>query len=108
MAVAECGIRENLAKYYDQKSAPARMERVGGEAGQTPTLLTKSRRGWIEADGPSVSAGREIGSTDFLHSRASKLSSFMPRPQTGNCQKELTASSGASDFAISGGAYLCP
>jgi hypothetical protein len=24
MAVAECGIRENLAKYYGQKSAPAR------------------------------------------------------------------------------------
>jgi hypothetical protein len=25
MAVAECGIRENLAQYYSQKSAPARL-----------------------------------------------------------------------------------
>ena len=25
MAVAECAIRENLAKYYGQKSAPARL-----------------------------------------------------------------------------------
>ena len=25
MAVAECGICENLAKYYGQKSAPARL-----------------------------------------------------------------------------------
>jgi 4a-hydroxytetrahydrobiopterin dehydratase len=32
------------------------------------------------------------------HSRASKLSSFMRRPQTGNCRRKLTASSGASDF----------
>jgi len=40
MAVAECGIRKNLAKYHGQKSAPA-----GGEAGQTPILLAKSRRG---------------------------------------------------------------
>src|SRR6201993_3978970 len=45
MAVAECGIRENLAKYYGQKSAPARLQGVGGEAGQTPILLAKSRRG---------------------------------------------------------------
>jgi 4a-hydroxytetrahydrobiopterin dehydratase len=34
-------------------------------------------------------------------SRASKLSSFTHRPQTGNCQRKLTASSGASGFAIS-------
>ena len=43
MAVAECGIRENLAEYYDQKSAPARLERVGGEAGQTPIFFTQAR-----------------------------------------------------------------
>ena len=36
------------------------------------------------------------------HSRASKLSSFMHRPQTGNCRRKLTASSGAFNFAISG------
>src|SRR6266581_4369150 len=47
MAVAECGIRENLAKYYGQKSAPARLQGVGGEAGQTSILLTKSWRGGI-------------------------------------------------------------
>ena len=39
------GIRENLAKCYGQKSAPAPLQGVGGEAGQTPILLTKSRRG---------------------------------------------------------------
>ena len=43
MAVAECGIRENLAKYYGQKSAPARLEGVGGEAGQTPIFFTQAR-----------------------------------------------------------------
>src|SRR5215468_5513521 len=43
MAVAECGIRENLAKYYGQKSAPARLEGVGGEAGQTPIFFTQTR-----------------------------------------------------------------
>src|SRR5262249_25174298 len=43
MAVAECGIRENLAEYYGQKSAPARLERVGGEAGQTPIFFTQAR-----------------------------------------------------------------
>src|SRR6516164_4225474 len=48
MAVAKCGIRENLAKYYCQKSAPARLQGVGGEAGQTPILFTKSRGRVIE------------------------------------------------------------
>ena len=38
---------------------------------------------------------------EYLHSRASKLSSFMHRPQTGNWRRKLTASSGASGFAIS-------
>jgi len=33
MAVTECGIRENLAKYYGKKSAPVRLEGVGGEGG---------------------------------------------------------------------------
>ena len=37
--------RENLAKHYGQKSAPARLQGVGGEAGQTPIFLAKSRRG---------------------------------------------------------------
>ena len=41
----ECEIRENLAKNYDQKSASAQLQGVGGEAGQTPIFLTKSRRG---------------------------------------------------------------
>jgi 4a-hydroxytetrahydrobiopterin dehydratase len=39
---------------------------------------------------------------EYLHSRASKLSSFTHRPQTGNWRRKLTASSGASGFAISG------
>src|SRR5436190_23195004 len=52
MAIAEYGIRENLAKYYDEKSAPTRLEGVGGEAGQTPILLTKSRRGWLRWTAP--------------------------------------------------------
>ena len=43
MAIAECGIRENLAKYCGQKSAPARLEGVGGEAGQTPIFFTQAR-----------------------------------------------------------------
>ena len=43
MAVAECGIRENLAEYYRQKSAPARLEGVGGEAEQTPIFFTQAR-----------------------------------------------------------------
>src|SRR5260370_42251752 len=34
MAVAECGIRENLAKYYDQKSAPRPTLR-SGKGGRT-------------------------------------------------------------------------
>src|SRR3989441_972987 len=38
---------------------------------------------------------------EYAHSRASKLSSFTHRPQTGNCRRKLTASSGASGFAIS-------
>ena len=42
MAVVECGIRENLAEYYGQKSAPARLERVGGKAGQTPIFFTQA------------------------------------------------------------------
>ena len=41
-AVAECGIRENLAEYYGQKSAGARLEGVGGEAGQTPIFFTQA------------------------------------------------------------------
>src|SRR5215471_5855819 len=45
MAVAKCGIRKNLAKDYGQKSAPAGLQGLGGEAGQTPILLAKSRRG---------------------------------------------------------------
>ena len=43
MAVAECGIRENLAEYYNQKNAPARLEGVGGEAEQTPIFFTQAR-----------------------------------------------------------------
>src|SRR5436309_1509341 len=39
MAVTECGIRKNLAKYYGQKNAPARLEGVGGEGGQTPVFF---------------------------------------------------------------------
>jgi hypothetical protein len=39
---------------------------------------------------------------EYLRSRSSKLRSFMHRPQTGNCRRKLTASSGASGFAISG------
>src|SRR5258708_32230794 len=35
---------------------------------------------------------------EYLHSRASKLSSFLHRPQTGNWWRKLTASSGASGF----------
>src|SRR5258705_5836345 len=38
---------------------------------------------------------------EYLHSRASKLSSFTHRPQTGNWRRKLTVSSGASGFAIS-------
>src|SRR5258707_6364767 len=38
---------------------------------------------------------------EYLHSRASKLNSFTHRPQTGNWRRKLTASSGASGFAIS-------
>src|ERR1700730_5107742 len=53
MAVAECGIRENLAKYCGQKGAPARLQGVGGEAGQTPILLTKSRRGRLRRTAPA-------------------------------------------------------
>src|SRR5262249_52814556 len=43
MAVVECGIRENLAEYYGQKSAPTRLEDVGREAGQTPIFFTQAR-----------------------------------------------------------------
>ena len=43
MAVVECGIRENLAEYYGQKSAPARLEGVGREAGQTPIFFAQAR-----------------------------------------------------------------
>jgi len=32
-------------QYYDQKAPPPDSKEVGGEAGQTPILLTKSRRG---------------------------------------------------------------
>ena len=39
---------------------------------------------------------------EFLHSRASKRSSFTHRHQTGNCWRKLIASSGASASAISG------
>ena len=42
MAVAECGIRENLAKYCGQERATARLEGVGGEAGQTPIFFTQA------------------------------------------------------------------
>jgi len=35
---------------------------------------------------------------EYLHSRASKLSSFLHRPQAGNWWRKLTASSGASGF----------
>src|SRR5258708_18756086 len=38
---------------------------------------------------------------EYLHSRASKPSSFTHTPQTGNWRTKLTASSGASGFAIS-------
>ena len=38
----------------------------------------------------------------YLRSRASKLSSFMDRPQIGNCWRRLTASSGAFGLEISG------
>ena len=45
MTVAEGGIRENLVEYCGEKIASVRPEGVGGEARQTPILLTKSRRG---------------------------------------------------------------
>ena len=48
MAIAERGICENLAKYYRQENTPARLEGVGEEAGQTPILLAKSRRGGLK------------------------------------------------------------
>jgi len=35
---------------------------------------------------------------EYLHSRASKLSSFLHRPQARNWWRKLTASSGASGF----------
>src|SRR5258706_2569066 len=38
---------------------------------------------------------------EYLHSRASKPSSFTHTPQTGNWRTKLIASSGASGFAIS-------
>ena len=47
MAVVERGIRENLAEYYGQKSATARLEGVGGEAGQTPIFFTQTRNGGL-------------------------------------------------------------
>src|SRR5215471_12829923 len=43
MAGVKCGIRENLAEYYGQKSAAARLEGVGREAGQTPIFFTQAR-----------------------------------------------------------------
>ena len=39
---------------------------------------------------------------EYLRSRASKLSSFMDRPQIGNCWRRLTASSGAFGLEICG------
>ena len=47
MAVAECEIRENLAKYYGQEDAPGRLEGVGGEVGQTPIFFTQTRNGGL-------------------------------------------------------------
>ena len=47
MAVAECGIRQNLAEYYGQKSAPGRLQGVGGEAGQTPIFFTQAWDGGL-------------------------------------------------------------
>jgi hypothetical protein len=38
---------------------------------------------------------------EYLHSRASKLSTFTHRPQAGDCRRKLAAS-GASGFVISG------
>ena len=43
MAGVECGIRENLAEHYGQKSAAARLEGVGWEAGQTSIFFTQAR-----------------------------------------------------------------
>src|SRR6516164_8048920 len=43
MAVVERGILENLAKYHGQEGAPSRLQRVGGEAGQTPIFFTQAR-----------------------------------------------------------------
>src|SRR5215211_5672984 len=60
MAVAECGIRENLAKYCGQKSATARLEGVGGEGGQTPIFFAKPWFGVIEAVGRHRIAPRLI------------------------------------------------
>ena len=59
MAVVECGIRENLAEYYGQKSAPVRLEGVGREAGQTPIFFTQARnRGLNEGlDGQQHDSG---------------------------------------------------
>jgi hypothetical protein len=45
VALVECGIRENLAEYYGQKSAATRLEGVGREAGQTPIFFTQARNG---------------------------------------------------------------
>ena len=42
MAIAEFGIRENLAKYFGQKNATARLEGVGGEGRQAPIFFQKS------------------------------------------------------------------
>ena len=43
----------------------------------------------------------------YRRSHASKLSSFVHRPQTGNCPRKLAALSGASDSQLPGGAYFC-
>jgi hypothetical protein len=43
VTVAQCGIRENLAEYYGQKSASARLDGVGREAQYAPIFFTQAR-----------------------------------------------------------------
>ena len=76
MAVAECGIRE-MAEYYDQKSAPARLERVGGEAGQTPIFFTQARNrelneGLDSQHGSGVDPMKRISNTKALRTAAER------------------------------------
>src|ERR1035441_2009742 len=78
MAIAECGIRENLAKYYRQKNSPARLEGVGREAGQTPILLVKSGRRKLAPDASSL---KYFAARLFGHVYASRGGERMSKPK---------------------------